>query len=106
MRLTGLVLLPFLSCSTLLVSGQSARSDHENVQAGDRTEKSGGEPRHVRFASDYNWVQTPTSPSALSAGTNSITLAPCPRGLTITDPDVGAPTQYVTSLDREAPRRY
>ena len=95
MRLTGLVLLPFLSCSTLLVSGQSARSDHENVQAGDRTEKSGGEPRHVRFASDYNWVQTPTSPSALSAGTNSITLAPCPRGLTITDPDIGAPTQYV-----------
>jgi hypothetical protein len=40
----------------------------------------------AKYASAYNWVQTPTQPPALVAGANTITLRPCPRGLRVTDP--------------------
>ncbi len=53
----------------------------------------GGE--HVRYASDYNWKQAPRFPDVLRAGPNTITLSPCPRGLTVTDQDIKVPRQYV-----------
>jgi hypothetical protein len=53
----------------------------------------------AKYASAYNWIQSPTVPQALVAGANSITLRPCPRGLRMADP-VGlvshvAPHEYV-----------
>src|SRR6267154_4935351 len=40
----------------------------------------------VKYASAYNWIQSPELPSALTAGANTITLKPCPRGLRVADP--------------------
>jgi hypothetical protein len=33
-----------------------------------------------RMADQFNWKQNPTTPSALAAGSNTVTLAPCPAG--------------------------
>ena len=36
----------------------------------------------IRYAtSDYNWVQSPSSPSSISAGVNTVTISPCPKGV-------------------------
>ncbi len=53
----------------------------------------------AKYASAYNWIQSPSLPPALVAGANTITLNPCPRGLRVADP-VGlvshlAPHEYV-----------
>ena len=40
----------------------------------------------AKYASAYNWMQSPTTPPALAAGANTITLRPCPRGLRVADP--------------------
>jgi len=40
----------------------------------------------AKYASAYNWIQSPATPTALVAGTNTITLRPCPRGLRVADP--------------------
>lgn len=42
--------------------------------------------RAAKYASAYNWIQSPTQPPALVAGSNTITLTPCPRGLRVADP--------------------
>lgn len=34
---------------------------------------------------DYNWTRSPSTPSSLATGANTITLAPCPRGLSTND---------------------
>jgi hypothetical protein len=52
----------------------------------------------IKYASDYNWQQAPTSPSALVAGTNTIRLVPCPNGFMVNIAPVAAtyvPTHYV-----------
>lgn len=43
-------------------------------------------PPAARYASAYNWIQSPAMPPALIAGGNTITLRPCPRGLRVADP--------------------
>jgi hypothetical protein len=56
----------------------------------------------VKYASDYNWQQTPTSPPALVAGANTIRLAPCPSGFMVNSAPVAAayvPTHYVYVSD-------
>jgi|HubBroStandDraft_1064217.scaffolds.fasta_scaffold00029_5 hypothetical protein len=40
----------------------------------------------AKYASAYNWIQSPTMPPALVAGANTIALRPCPRGLRVADP--------------------
>jgi hypothetical protein len=40
----------------------------------------------AKYASTYNWMQSPTTPPALAAGANTITLRPCPRGVRVADP--------------------
>ena len=53
----------------------------------------------AKYASAYNWIQSPTSPPALLADANTITLKPCPRGLRVADPpglvSHVAPHEYV-----------
>jgi hypothetical protein len=53
----------------------------------------------AKYASAYNWMQSPTTPPALTAGANSITLRPCPRGLRVAEPpglvSHVAPHEYV-----------
>ncbi len=52
----------------------------------------------IKYASEYNWQQTPTSPASLVAGSNTISLAPCPPGLMVNSSPVPAayvPTHYV-----------
>jgi hypothetical protein len=52
----------------------------------------------VKYASDYNWQQSPASPPALAAGANTIRLAPCPRGFMVDTAPIAArytPTHYV-----------
>jgi hypothetical protein len=39
----------------------------------------------AKYASAYNWIQSPAMPPALVAGANTITLKPCPRGLRVAD---------------------
>jgi hypothetical protein len=39
----------------------------------------------AKYASAYNWSQTPSTPATLVAGANTITLRPCPRGLRVAD---------------------
>ncbi len=55
--------------------------------------------RGAKYASTYNWLQTPTSPPALISGSNTITLTPCPRGVRVADPpglvSHYAPHEYV-----------
>ena len=53
----------------------------------------------VRYASQYQWNQTPRSPGALVAGENTVTISPCPRGFMV-EPvpgksDLIAPHEYV-----------
>ena len=38
----------------------------------------------INWADDFAWSQAPTSPSSLVAGSNTITLSPCPAGLSST----------------------
>jgi hypothetical protein len=40
----------------------------------------------AKYASAYNWIQSPTLPPSLVAGPSTITLTPCPRGLRVADP--------------------
>src|SRR5580700_1568247 len=40
----------------------------------------------AKYASAYNWIQSPAVPPALVAGVNTITLRPCPKGLKVADP--------------------
>ena len=53
----------------------------------------------AKYASTYNWIQSPTIPPALVPGANTITLKPCPRGLRVADPpglvSHVAPHEYV-----------
>jgi len=52
----------------------------------------------IKYASDYNWRQSPASPPTLVAGSNTIMLAPCPRGFMVNTAPIGAqyiPTHYV-----------
>ena len=53
----------------------------------------------AKYASAYNWMQSPTTPPALTAGANTITLRPCPRGLRVAEPpglvSHVAPHEYV-----------
>jgi hypothetical protein len=52
----------------------------------------------VKYASDYNWQQSPASPPVLAAGANTIMLAPCPRGFMVKTAPIAAqyaPTHYV-----------
>ena len=59
-----------------------------------------GDGQHAaKYASAYNWIQSPAMPPALVAGANTITLRPCPRGLRVADPpglvSRVAPHEYV-----------
>ena len=59
-----------------------------------------GDGQHAaKYASAYNWIQSPAMPPALDAGANTITLRPCPRGLRVADPpglvSHVAPHEYV-----------
>jgi hypothetical protein len=53
----------------------------------------------AKYASAYNWVQSPAMPPALIVGANTIMLRPCPRGLRVADPpglvSHVAPHEYV-----------
>ena len=52
----------------------------------------------IKYASDYNWQQRPSTPTVLAAGANTIRLAPCPRGFMVSTAPVAAayaPTHYV-----------
>jgi hypothetical protein len=55
--------------------------------------------RAAKYASAYNWIQSPATPRELVAGANRITLRPCPRGLRVADPpglvSHFAPHEYV-----------
>ncbi len=59
----------------------------------------GGSSRPVMYASDHNWRQSPSSPSKLEVGENTIKLVPCPRGLMVSDPpdkkSLVTPHEYV-----------
>jgi hypothetical protein len=60
----------------------------------------------VKYASDYNWQQSSTSPPALAAGANTIRLAPCPRGFMVNTAPIAAqytPTHYVYIAGAGAP---
>jgi hypothetical protein len=72
--------LAILLCSHLLEV--TARSQASPADAGQHAAK---------YASAYNWIQSPTMPPALLAGANTITLQPCPRGVRVADPP-GLPT--------------
>jgi hypothetical protein len=57
-----------------------------------------GSMQSIKYASDYNWQQSPASPPALAAGPNTIRLAPCPRGFMVNTAPIAAqyvPTHYV-----------
>jgi hypothetical protein len=52
----------------------------------------------VKYASAYNWQQSPSSPKSLAAGANTITLSPCPGGFMVNTAPIAAPyvpTHYV-----------
>jgi hypothetical protein len=52
----------------------------------------------IKYASDFNWHQTPAVPATLSSGTNTIILSPCPRGFMVNTAPIAAqyvPTHYV-----------
>lgn len=52
----------------------------------------------AKYASDYNWKQSPASPPALATGANTIILAPCPRGFMVNTAPIApqyTPTHYV-----------
>jgi hypothetical protein len=53
-----------------------------------KAQTSASEPTQpaAKYASAYNWIQSPTMPPALVPGANTITLRPCPRGLRVADP--------------------
>jgi len=48
----------------------------------------------VKYASVYNWQQSPMIPASLAAGANTITLAPCTNGVFI-NTNFYTPTQYL-----------
>ena len=57
-----------------------------------------GSTQSIKYASDYNWRQSPSSPPTLAAGANTIRLAPCPRGFMVSTAPIAAPyvpTHYV-----------
>ena len=63
-----------------------------------QTGTAAGSMQSIKYASDYNWQQSPTSPPALAAGANTIRLAPCPRGFMVNTAPIAAqyvPTHYV-----------
>jgi hypothetical protein len=80
--LVALVFSPFISVAAM---GQASSTDV-------------GQPT-PKYASAYNWIQSPAMPRVLAAGTNTITLRPCPRGLRVADPpglvSHVAPHEYV-----------
>lgn len=39
----------------------------------------------VRYVQSYNWSQAPTSPTSLAIGANTVTLAPCPLGIDVSN---------------------
>ena len=69
---TALALLLFSPICRVAVEGQATSADTGQHAA--------------KYASAYNWIQSPTMPTALVAGANTITLRPCPRGLRVADP--------------------
>jgi hypothetical protein len=81
----ALAVLLFCALNWIAAQGQTSSQD-----AGQHAAK---------YASAYNWVQSPVMPPALIAGANSITLKPCPRGLRVADPpglaSHVAPHEYV-----------
>jgi hypothetical protein len=68
----ALILLLFCPSSWLAATGQNSAPEASS--------------RAAKYASAYNWVQTPSTPPALVAGANKITLQPCPRGIRVSDP--------------------
>jgi hypothetical protein len=81
----ALAILLFSPPGWMAANGQSSSTD-----VGQHTPK---------YASAYNWIQSPTAPPVLVAGANTITLRPCPRGLRVADPpglvSHVAPHEYV-----------
>lgn len=81
----ALIALLFAPFAMVAVEGQASPAD-----VGAHTPK---------YASAYNWIQSPAMPPALVAGVNTITLKPCPRGLRVADPpglvSHVAPHEYV-----------
>src|SRR5579871_1563655 len=67
-------------------------------QAGGETGKTPASILSVKYASDYNWQQSPASPPTLAPGANVIRLAPCPRGFMVNTAPIAqayVPTHYV-----------
>jgi hypothetical protein len=69
---SALILLSFCLSGGLSTTGQTSTAEASS--------------RAAKYASAYNWVQTPSTPPALVAGANMITLQPCPRGIRVSDP--------------------
>jgi hypothetical protein len=70
------------------------------VRVAARGQASSTDVQHTpRYASAYNWIQSPAMPPALAAGANTITFRPCPRGVRVADPpglvSHVAPHEYV-----------
>lgn len=58
-------------------SSKCLKGDHSWGSCG-----SGDMGTSIRYVtSDYDWMQSPTSPSSLSAGANAVTVSPCPKGV-------------------------
>jgi hypothetical protein len=72
-NLIGYALPLLLACSISLATAQEQAISPSASHA-------------AKYASAYNWIQSPTSPPALTAGATAVTLRPCPRGLRVADP--------------------
>jgi len=74
----------------------SGKYEPSHASDGPGSAPAGTEP--VKYASDYNWQRSPTSPLSLIKGTNTVTLAPCPRGFMVNTAPITEqykPTHYV-----------
>jgi len=81
-----------------VVTHEAASSKYKPLPATGGLGNTPASTQPVKYASEYNWQQSPASPPALAAGANTIVLAPCPRGFMVDTAPIGAqytPTHYV-----------
>jgi hypothetical protein len=91
----------FMSSTLLLSFLFLAGTNGSGVPSGQAIGGPGNMPasaQPAKYASAYSWQQSPSSPQALAAGANTITLSPCPGGFMVNTAPIAAPyvpTHYV-----------
>src|SRR5215470_7291538 len=73
-------------CAALCHScaGDDGENGRTQIAATKEHEFSSPDAGSTKYASDYNWLLTPSDPRQLVAGSNVITLSPCPKGFMVT----------------------